>query len=630
METVVVRSYFKLVGFLFLIGLLAVSAFSQDEDNAITGIQTLWSQQVDVFTRGSAHPECQEAKSQIQKYFLENATSRTPEIAVAYILLGTQALEEKKWEDAQWAFLAALEFDPFSVRASQYALINSRHLGLTNMASMLVKHVLVVVKRAFQPGIYHLIFGNAADVLRSAFLLAAFVIILVVMIKLFSLVVHQCSDVLPFTVDPRIIAAGLILLLTSILASPLGLVGFTLLILLLSGLFAEKQYRTAIWISWLLISALFPLSLISAHAMVTENNRLFSVIRYATTGGYSEPAIAELKLLLEETPDSDEDTISKIHYLMGSLYKRGGFYTDAQQEFELYKTMMPRDSAVYINLGNIDFVNDRYQAAIENYRRAENIDPQNPIIFFNLSKANLALFRFDEARNMQNQASRLNPDLTSKLNLLYGSDLIRMVADAGVPKHWLTKELNAGWSKALQSLPEFWHAPLVDIPLKKAVLGWIFLTILLVVLNRLAVKYRFSRFCLKCRKPMKPNFDDGTERICPTCHRIYLRKTTIDKSSTQKKEEKKDMSWYDRLFSIALSIFIPGGGKVYSGYMFFGILAILSWSVVMAYFLSPCRTFDSFLRIPAIETEPGNLFAWIVLCGLYGLSIIQAFREKTE
>ncbi len=624
-----IHFFFKMLGVLVLMGLSIMPVLCQDDDSDIIGIPYMWSQQVDLFNKGSTRPECEEAKYQIQKYFLENSTSRSPEISVAYCLLGIQAIEDNKWQDAHWAFLAALEFDPFNVRAAQYALINSRHLGLTKMVSMLFKRASVAVNRLLQPGIRHLILGNASEILNIASLLSAFAICMILMIKHFRLLVHECSGFIPFPADSKIIAAALVLLMTTILVSPLGLLGFTLVIMLILGVFTEKQYRSALWVSWLLISSLFPLSLIYAHAMITENSRLFSVIRYATTSGYSEPAITELKSLLEDT--SHKSAVSKIHYLAGSLYKRGGFYTDARQEFELYKEMVPRDSAAYINLGNIEFVNDQFQAAIENYRRAENIDPRNPIIFYNLSKANLALFRFDEARNMQNQASRLDPDLTAKLNSMYGSDLIRMVADVGVPRQWLTEELRASWMKALQSMPDFWHIPFVEISFNKAVLGWAILTVLLIVLSNLAEKYPFSRYCLKCGKPMKPDFGlGGTERICAACHRVYFRKTSADKSSVQKKSGTKQSSFLDTVMHIILSIVVPGGGKIYKGYLFSGILILFVWSVMLASFLSRCRTFDSYLKIPILETEPGYIASWVFFCGLYLLSIIQAFREKTE
>lgn len=622
------RSYVKSVWILFLIFASVETVFSQADEDRITGISKLWSQQVAVFTEGSTQPSCLAVKNEIQKYLLENGTSRAPEISAAYTMLGFRAYKRGEWQDAHWAFTSALDLDPHNIRAAQYALINARHLSAGDVMSVLAKRSAIGFRRIFQPGVRHLVIGNIAWVSLYACVLAAFSIILIVAVKQFRLCVHECSAFLPFHVDSRIIGASLLLLLLALPATPAGLPGLSLLALLIGYVFAEKHHRISLWTAWVLVTLLFPLSFIHVYAITLENNRLFAVTRFAATGGYSEPAITELKSLLKET--SDKNTVARIHYLKGLLYKRGGFYTDAQREFERYRELRPRDSSVYINLGNIEFVNDRYQAAIELYRRAENFDPRNPVIFFNLSKAHLAQFRFDEARNMQNQASRLNPELTSKLNSLYGSDLIRMVAEAGIPKNWLGEDPKITGKRALESLPLCWQIPYIEMGFMKAVAGWVILTLALIVIHYITKIYAFSRYCLKCGKPMKPDHKSGgTDRICVECHMVYFKKGDTDKSQDTKDLKPKYSVNWDSILHVVLSIVVPGGGRLFSSFFFSGITMILAWALSSAYLLSCPRTFNSYFKIPALNYEPGYLAAGALLVILYIISIIRGFMEES-
>jgi hypothetical protein len=619
------RSIVKAVWFFILICTCVEPGLCQSDEDRVTGISKLWSRQVAAFADGSSQTACQDAKADIQKYLLENGTSRAPEISIAYTMLGYRAFESEQWQDAHWAFTSALDLDPLNVRAAQFALINARHLTTGDVLAVLAKRVAIGFGRITQPGVRHLVFGNMAWVSLFAAVLAAFCMILVIAIKQYRLCVHECTTCLPFHVDFRIIGAGLLLLILAVPATRAGLPGFAVLALIIGYAFAEKHHRITLWMAWGLITLLFPLSLIHVYSMTTESNRLFAITRFVSTGGYSEPAITELKSLMKDA--SDRDTVARIHYMMGLLYKRGGFYTDAQREYEQYRDLKPRDASVYINLGNIEFVNDRYQAAVELYRRAENLDPRNPVIFFNLSKAHLAQFRFDEARNMQNQASRLDPDLTSKLNSLYGSDLIRMVAEAGIPEQWLWEEPKIAWKKAMVSLPHFWRIPYIDIDFKKAVAGWVILTLALIVVHYITKMRSFSRYCIKCGKPMKPDHKSGgTDRICVECHMVFFRKGDTEKQH-DKKESKYPVNW-DSIFHVLLSVIIPGGGRLYSSYFFSGIIMILAWAFSTAYLLSCPRTFNSYLKIPALDYEPGFLAAGVLLVILYLISIIRGFMEE--
>ena len=47
----------------------------------------------------------------------------------------------------------------------------------------------------------------------------------------------------------------------------------------------------------------------------------------------------------------------------------------------------PNGSMGYVNLGNVYFIQGQYEKALEGYRKAESIDPEDPVCQYNLAQA---------------------------------------------------------------------------------------------------------------------------------------------------------------------------------------------------------------------------------------------------
>ncbi len=93
------------------------------------------------------------------------------------------------------------------------------------------------------------------------------------------------------------------------------------------------------------------------------------------------------------------------------LYARFGLYEDAQIAFEALNELAPDDSAVQTNHGNLYFLQQDYQKAIENYTRASILDNEDGGIHINLSMAYYKAGKLKQATSSYTKATELSPAL---------------------------------------------------------------------------------------------------------------------------------------------------------------------------------------------------------------------------
>ena len=93
------------------------------------------------------------------------------------------------------------------------------------------------------------------------------------------------------------------------------------------------------------------------------------------------------------------------------LYTRYGLYADAELAFEALSELAPQSSAVKTNQGNLYFLQGNYDRAIENYRRAADLDTEDGGILINLSMAHYKAGDLTKARTSYQNALELNASL---------------------------------------------------------------------------------------------------------------------------------------------------------------------------------------------------------------------------
>jgi eukaryotic-like serine/threonine-protein kinase len=95
-------------------------------------------------------------------------------------------------------------------------------------------------------------------------------------------------------------------------------------------------------------------------------------------------------------------------YIMSHYYADSGQLDKGITALELYKQTYPRDSIAHNNLAAIYVQLGQYENALDNARRAVELDPDNTSGYINLAAAYAALNRVDEAKTTLNQAIQRN------------------------------------------------------------------------------------------------------------------------------------------------------------------------------------------------------------------------------
>ena len=93
------------------------------------------------------------------------------------------------------------------------------------------------------------------------------------------------------------------------------------------------------------------------------------------------------------------------------LYTRYGLYKDAEIAFEALDELAPNDSAVKTNRGNLYFLQQAYDKAIENYSRAAVLDSDDGGIWINLAMAQYKAGDLKQAKTSYERAIQLNAGL---------------------------------------------------------------------------------------------------------------------------------------------------------------------------------------------------------------------------
>ena len=93
------------------------------------------------------------------------------------------------------------------------------------------------------------------------------------------------------------------------------------------------------------------------------------------------------------------------------LYARYGLYKDAEIAFEALDELAPNNSAVKTNRGNLYFLQQAYDKAIENYSRAAELDSDDGGIWINLAMAQYKAGDLKQAKTSYERAIQLNAGL---------------------------------------------------------------------------------------------------------------------------------------------------------------------------------------------------------------------------
>lgn len=142
------------------------------------------------------------------------------------------------------------------------------------------------------------------------------------------------------------------------------------------------------------------------------------------------PLVAKLETQIKKR------TSPRLINRLGTIYATYGMYDKAKQEFS--RAAKSNYVPALVNLGNISYVNGKYQDALKLYQKAYKYNPDSTPVLLAVARAQFELEKYPEAQDYYKQAELLDPEAASKFAYIGGgSNVTGRAADANERKEVL-------------------------------------------------------------------------------------------------------------------------------------------------------------------------------------------------
>lgn len=118
----------------------------------------------------------------------------------------------------------------------------------------------------------------------------------------------------------------------------------------------------------------------------------------------------------------------------GILYAKYGLFEQAENQFKIALKLDKKATNPMINLANLYFLLERNDEALEWYKNAAAIVPDNPLVIAGLARASYEKEDYQEAQLWYTRLKNLNPDIASQYAYIGGTSISVIRASASMDK----------------------------------------------------------------------------------------------------------------------------------------------------------------------------------------------------
>lgn len=503
-----------------------------------------------------------------------------PVYATSAVAMARQAAKKGNKLGADWGNKAADQLDPNSpgvaftkadAAADQRDWSHAIPSALKGFGRSITEYRAQVLSRS-----------DFVIVLAAALALTAIVFAIALFVRYGRAMAHDFREILGARVrggSVTVLAFAMLFLPLFIWLGPMWLIFYWLIIFF--G-YARVQERVLIILVALLVAATPILLDLSASWIAGVDSPVVMAAIASEERSYYPEALRRMTDLAALVPDNDV-----LQLLLGNLWLQEG---DEQQAGQHYRRAAElHDSAgAHVNLGNLNFLNNDFPAAITEYSKAEQLDSKLAIAFYNHAVASGETYKFDEQAQKLDQAKRIDRAYIERLASNPPSQKI-IVYRPPISQAWMVASdiAKRGVARALFGNYAYFD-PTVSAR-NPITLGGILVAIAAPLLFLKRRRAGFAGACIKCGRTYCSRCKSGRESAtyCTQCIHIYLKRDGVALDTKRAKLE--EVSEYhdalarrNRLFAT----FMPGSAQLLEGrttagviglfaFMFFVCLAIL-------------------------------------------------------
>jgi Tfp pilus assembly protein PilF len=154
----------------------------------------------------------------------------------------------------------------------------------------------------------------------------------------------------------------------------------------------------------------------SFETAFADTSAILSEYRDQVSTLYARQTEAQRTRLSKQLQDNPKNTY--VRNRLGILYARGGKHEKARQIYQEGLDLTPTNALLLNNFANVLYHQERYSKAVDLYKRSLNSGEEDPQIYINLCKAQLALGRSKQAASSFQTAIQKDPSLSEAYSYL--------------------------------------------------------------------------------------------------------------------------------------------------------------------------------------------------------------------
>lgn len=380
--------------------------------------------------------------------------------------------------------------------------------------------------------------------------------------------------------------------------------------------YATGVEKTIIIVLALLVACV-PVALdLAAHWTAGVENPVVMAAISSAEAAYQPEALRRLQDVAGVVPDN-----AMMQLLLGNLQLFEG--NEQQAEVHYRRATEIRDSAgAHVNLGNLHFLRNDFSAAMTEYQKAEKLDPNLAIAFYNDSVASGETYKFDEQGQKLGAAKNIDRALIERYSAQPPSQKI-VIYHPTVREAWsvATEVGRRGNARAL--FGNYSTFDPVTSALNPVTIGALLSIVVAVPLWLRRRRRGFAGQCIKCGRTFCHRCKSSRESAtyCTQCIHIYLKRDGVSLDTKRAKlEEVSDYHGSILRRNKLFASFLPGSAQALEGrtlvgtigcylFVFFVMFAILVGR--LAPIIGPVgETAQMLVRIAAVAIA---VILWIAL-----------------
>lgn len=330
----------------------------------------------------------------------------------------------------------------------------------------------------------------------------------------------------------------------------------------------------------LVLTALLPIAIdYNATRVAAVESPVVLAALSSENQAYQPEALRRLQELIAVVPDHPV-----LHVLAGNMQSFEGNEEQAQQHYNRAVELRQNYAGAHVNLGNLLFMNNEFQAAMTEYEKAQKADPKLAIAFYNHSVASGETYKFDQQTQMLENARRADPGFVERVTRTPPPQKIMMYSPP-IREAW---QISAEMAKRPAARALFGNYAAFDLT-RSAVNP---VTIAAVVSFVLALylwgrrrKTGLANSCIKCGRTFCPRCKSARESTtyCTQCIHIYLKRDGVSIDTKRKKLEEvtahqSGMTRRNKLFAT----FLPGAAQMLEGRIVAGVIGTFFFGLFVA------------------------------------------------